>query len=42
LTTLLVTDAAIKESRVSSDEQLIESLILALCVPTQRVARSAA
>jgi DNA polymerase-3 subunit delta len=42
LTALLATDAAIKESRVSSDEQLIESLILALCVPTQRVARSAA
>ena len=42
LTALLAADAAIKESRVSSDEQLIESLILALCVPTQRVARSAA
>ena len=42
LSALLATDAAIKESRVSSDEQLIESLILALCVPTQRVARSAA
>ena len=42
LTALLVADAAIKESRVSSDEQLIESLILTLCVPTHRVARSAA
>jgi DNA polymerase-3 subunit delta len=42
LTALLAADAAIKESRVSSDEQLIESLILALCVPTQPVDRSAA
>ena len=42
LTSLLAADAAIKESRVSSDEQLIESLILALCVPTQRATRSAA
>ncbi|HEY2374752.1 MAG TPA: DNA polymerase III subunit delta [Gemmatimonadaceae bacterium] len=42
LTALLTADAAIKESRVSSDEQLIESLVLTLCVPAQQSARSAA
>ena len=42
LTALLAADAAIKESRVSSDEQLIESLILALCVPSAGSTRSAA
>ena len=31
LATLLATDVALKESRVSSDEQLLESLILTLC-----------
>ena len=33
LAVLLATDAAIKESRVSSDEQLLQSLILTLCAP---------
>lgn len=31
LTALLATDVALKESRVSSDEQLLQSLILTLC-----------
>ncbi len=35
---LLMADAAAKESRVSSDEQLLTSLILALCTPRRRAA----
>jgi DNA polymerase-3 subunit delta len=41
LAQLLCADAALKESRVSSDEQMLQSLILALCIP-QRSARRAA
>lgn len=42
LAALLATDIAIKESRVSTDEQLLESLILTLCVPTRQLSRPAA
>jgi DNA polymerase-3 subunit delta len=42
LAALLAADAALKESRVSSDEQLLESLILTLCVPARRASRPAA
>jgi len=42
LTALLTADAALKESRLSSEEQLLESLILTLCVPARRASRSAA
>jgi DNA polymerase-3 subunit delta len=43
LATLLAADAALKETRLSSDEQLLESLILALCAsgherPSRRAA----
>ena len=41
LATLLTADAALKETRVSSDEQLLQSLVLALCMP-QRSSRRAA
>jgi DNA polymerase-3 subunit delta len=33
---LLEADAALKESRLSSDEQLLATLILSLCGDTQR------
>jgi DNA polymerase-3 subunit delta len=42
LAALLAADAALKESRLSSDEQLLESLILTLCVPARRASRPAA
>ncbi|HZI42904.1 MAG TPA: DNA polymerase III subunit delta [Gemmatimonadaceae bacterium] len=42
LAALLAADAALKESRLSSDEQLLESLILTLCVPARRASLSAA
>jgi len=42
LTVLLATDAALKESRVSSDEQLLQSLILSLCAPGRSRSRRAA
>jgi DNA polymerase-3 subunit delta len=42
LAALLGADAALKESRVSSDEQLLQSLLLALCVPTRGASRRAA
>lgn len=43
LAALLATDAAIKETKLSSDEQLLESLILTLCAPGQeRPSRRAA
>ena len=42
LAVLLATDAALKESRVSSDEQLLQSLILKLCAPGRSRSRRAA
>jgi DNA polymerase-3 subunit delta len=42
LAALLTADAALKESRLSSDEQLLESLILTLCVSARRASRPAA
>ena len=43
LTLLLDTDAALKETRVSSDEQLLETLVLSLCaLPNARGGRRAA
>lgn len=42
LATLLATDAALKESRVSSDEQLLQSLVLTLCAPGRAASRRAA
>ena len=42
LAAILATDVAIKESRVSTDEQLLESLVLTLCVPARQASRSAA
>ncbi|HKW11292.1 MAG TPA: DNA polymerase III subunit delta [Gemmatimonadaceae bacterium] len=42
LAALLATDVAIKESRVSTDEQLLESLILTMCVSSRQRSRSAA
>jgi len=42
LAALLATDAALKESRVSSDEQLLQSLILTLCAPGRSRSRRAA
>ena len=42
LAALLATDAAIKESRVSSDEQLLQSLVLTLCAPGRTRSRRAA
>ena len=42
LAALLAADAALKESRLSSDEQLLDSLILTLCVPARRASRPAA
>lgn len=41
LAALLTADAALKDARVSSDEQLLQSLVLALCAP-QHAARQAA
>jgi DNA polymerase-3 subunit delta len=42
LAALLATDVAIKESRVSTDEQLLESLILTMCVSSRQRSRTAA
>ena len=42
LAALLAADAALKETRLSTDEQLLESLVLTLCVPARRTSRSAA
>ncbi|MGZ8492819.1 MAG: DNA polymerase III subunit delta [Gemmatirosa sp.] len=43
LTMLLETDASLKETRVSSDEQLLETLVLGLCaLPNARGGRHAA
>ena len=42
LQALLTTDAALKDSRVSSDEQLLQSLILTLCTPSRSPSRRAA
>jgi DNA polymerase-3 subunit delta len=42
LTILLATDAALKESRVSSDEQLLQSLVLTLCSTGSASTRRAA
>jgi DNA polymerase-3 subunit delta len=39
---LLATDVALKESRVSSDEQLLQSLLLTLCTPGPASSRRAA
>jgi DNA polymerase-3 subunit delta len=39
---LLATDVALKESRVSSDEQLLQSLLLMLCTPGPAASRRAA
>ena len=39
---LLTTDAALKESRLSSEEQAMSTLILSLCALASRPARSAA
>jgi DNA polymerase-3 subunit delta len=41
LAQLLATDIALKETRVSSDEQLLTTLVLALCAGEQRTTRSA-
>ena len=41
LAALLTADAALKDARVSSDEQLLQSLVLALCAPRD-AARQAA
>jgi DNA polymerase-3 subunit delta len=38
LTELLVADAAAKETRVSSDEQLVMSLVLSFCTPGRKAA----
>jgi DNA polymerase-3 subunit delta len=37
LEALLATDLAVKESRVSSDEQIIQTLVLAICAGSVRV-----
>ena len=42
LAALLATDVALKESRVSSDEQLLESLVLTLCASSSSRAQRAA
>ena len=42
LDALLAADVALKESRVSSDEQILASLVLALCAPDAAHDRSAA
>jgi DNA polymerase III subunit delta len=42
LAALLAADVALKESRVSSDEQLLQSLVLALCAPGRFASRHAA
>ena len=39
LAALLAADAALKETRLSSDEQLLTTLVLALCAPARRAAR---
>jgi DNA polymerase-3 subunit delta len=42
LALLLATDVALKESRVSSDEQLLQSLVLALCATGRSTSRRVA
>jgi hypothetical protein len=42
LAALLAADIALKESRLSSDEQLLESLILTLCAGAAQPSRRAA
>ena len=38
LSALLAADRAVKDTRISSEEQLLASLVLALCTPAQRTA----